>query len=80
MIINKRNYLSTVAALDCGRVLRGHHGPAVNGLALREHVRMRLVGRLRRRQPLQRAALIARHIRDANLIPKKKMCVKRDTF
>jgi hypothetical protein len=63
--------LRSVGRLDRGRVLARHHGPAVDGLALGEHVGVSLGGRLVLVQPLEGGALRGRAVGNLNLHPVK---------
>lgn len=56
-----------VGRLDVGGVLAGEQRARVNGLALREHVRVLPVGRLRGCEPLQRGAVLGGLHLDAQL-------------
>lgn len=56
-----------VGGLDVGCVLAGEQRAGVDGLALREHVRVLPVGRLRGREPLQRGAVLGGLHLDAQL-------------
>lgn len=52
--------LEANGGLDIRSVLAGEDGASIDGLALREHVRVLLVGRLSGRQPLKGSALAGR--------------------